>query len=309
MSVCSGAFGVAGLTSMVLLAAPSIARAQDQDTTPPPSVTTRVWVNGQEVPSDQMPFLMTRRARLGVSVNMRAKETDSIGAYLLSVTPNGPASRAGLRSGDIIVRLDGKSLTSGPSTANAEQSMPGLKLIELAAKLPPIDTIAIEYRRGTERRTTQLITSDEPGLSFRFGEDGPTGSGVSGEQERPWPRMMLPRQPMEGMRFASPSRMPGDLADLELAPINPDLGRYFGVTEGVLVIDVPEESRLNLKGGDVVLSIDGRPVTSPGHLLRILQSYESGEELKLEIMRMKKRETVTGRIGFAEPRLGPAPPR
>jgi predicted metalloprotease with PDZ domain len=298
-----------GLGWALLLAVPSMARAQDPGAPPPPSVTTRLWINGHEVPPDQMQWIMPRRGRLGVSVNVRARETDSIGAYLLTVTPNGPAARAGLRSGDIIVRLDGKAVTGGPSTANAEQSVPGLKLIELAAKLPPADTIAVEYRRGAERRTTQLITSEEQGFAFRYGEDEPPGQGSTGELERNWAEMPLLRQPMGEMRFSAPFRMAGDLADLELAPINPDLGRYFGVTDGVLVIDVPEESRLNLKGGDVVLAVDGRQVTNPAHLLRILGSYESGEEIKLDIMRMKKRETVTGRIGYAEPRLGPAPPR
>ena len=43
------------------------------------------------------------------------------------------------------------------------------------------------------------------------------------------------------------------LEDLELAPLNRDLGRYFGTSEGILVINVPEESRLGLKAGDVVL--------------------------------------------------------
>lgn len=309
MSVCSGLPRTLGLGWALLLVVPSMARAQDPAATPPPSVTTRLWINGNEVPPDQMQWLMPRRGRLGVSVNVRAKETDSVGAYLLTVTPNGPAARAGLRSGDIIVRLDGKTLTGGRSTANAEQSVPGLKLIELAAKLPPADTIAVEYRRGAERRTTQLVTSEEQGFAFRYGEDGVPSAGMAPEPERGWSDVPLFRQPMGDMRFSGPFRMAGDLADLELAPINADLGRYFGVTEGVLVIDVPDESRLNLKGGDVVLSVDGRQVTNPAHLLRILGSYESGEEIKLDIMRMKKRETVTGRVGYADPHLGPATPR
>jgi len=295
---------------VLLLAIPASAGAQDPGSTPPPTTNTRLWVNGQEVPADQMQWLMPRRARLGVSVNMRARDTDTVGAYLLSVTPNGPAARAGLRSGDIIVRLDGKTLTGGPATANPDQSVPGLKLIELAAKLPPSDTVAVEYRRDKERRTTQLITGDEANFSFRFGEDEAPGATGRTELRRIRPDMVTRMPDHVGeMRFPLSYTFAGELADLELAPINADLGRYFGVTDGVLVIDVPEDSRLNLKGGDVVLSVDGREAGDPGHLLRILQSYEQGEEVKLEIVRMKKRETITGRMGQAEPRLGPAPPR
>jgi S1-C subfamily serine protease len=86
------------------------------------------------------------------------------------------------------------------------------------------------------------------------------------------------------------------LADLELAPMNADLGRYFGTSEGVLVISLPPDSPLGLRGGDVVLSVGGRPLAGPAQLLRILRSYGPGEEIRLEILRMKKRETVTGQL-------------
>ena len=56
---------------------------------------------------------MNRRARLGIKVNLQARDTDSLGAYVESVPPNGPAAKAGLRSGDLITKLDGKSVLAG----------------------------------------------------------------------------------------------------------------------------------------------------------------------------------------------------
>jgi S1-C subfamily serine protease len=88
----------------------------------------------------------------------------------------------------------------------------------------------------------------------------------------------------------------GPLMDLELAPINADLGQYFGTTEGVLVISVPKESTLGLKSGDVILAVDGRKPSGPASLHRILRSYESGDSFKLEILRNKSRMTVTGKL-------------
>jgi S1-C subfamily serine protease len=64
----------------------------------------------------------------------------------------------------------------------------------------------------------------------------------------------------------------------------------------VLVIRAPSDSKLRLKGGDVVLSVDGREVATPAHLIRVLRSYEPGESFRLELLRMKKRETVQGTI-------------
>jgi predicted metalloprotease with PDZ domain len=297
-------------TCGILATAAPAARAQNDSV----SGSVRVWVNGDELPQDRLSFFTTRRARLGISVNMRARATDSVGAYVNSVTPGGPAAQAGIRSGDLILRLDGQSLLGGPAPGVEGQSGPGLKLVELAARLEPGDTIAVEYRRGPERRTTRLVTGDEPVVVYGFDSLnnplGPQGGAQLAELERRQmgmmaaPGMTLNRMPMGGgFRFSF------GLADVELAPVNPDLGRYFGVTEGVLVIDVPDSSTLNLKPGDVVLAVAGRQTNNPGQLLRILQSYETGEDIRFDVMRMKKKMTIVGRLASDReyPRRAPPP--
>jgi S1-C subfamily serine protease len=246
-----------------------------------------------------MQFVMSRRARLGLKVNLRARDTDSVGAYVDAVTPNGPAAKAGIRSGDIVTKVDGKSVLAGRQAEvdGQRESLPGLRLIELAAELEPNDTIAVELRRGKEKRTVTVVTADEPTVMFRGRPGGrefafryrPDGSG----------RMSLPFDgDFEGRLGGAAAFLYGSpLAELELAPLNPDLGQYFGATSGVLVISVPKESELGLKGGDVVLTVDGRKPEGPSHLLRILRSYEEGETFKVEVLRNRKRETVTGRLG------------
>lgn len=246
-------------------------------------------------PERLMQFVMNRRARLGLKVNLRARTTDSIGAYVDAVTPNGPAAKAGLQSGDVITKVDGKSvLAGGQAEATSDrESLPGLRLIELAARLEPNDTVPVEFRRGKERKTVSVVTAEEPDILFRA---GPGGRGFAFRSIGPeGPRRMV----MDDLeREVTPPFLHGSpLADLELAPLNPDLGRYFGATEGVLVISVPKESELALKGGDVVLAVDGRKPASPSHFMRILRSYERGETFKIEVLRNGKRETVTGRVG------------
>jgi hypothetical protein len=44
--------------------------------------------------------------------------------------------------------------------------------------------------------------------------------------------------------------------------------------------------------GDVIQSIDGREPKDVRHAMRILSSYQSGETLKLGIMRDKKKRTI-----------------
>jgi S1-C subfamily serine protease len=244
-------------------------------------------------------FVMNRRARLGLKVNLRARATDSIGAYVDAVTPNGPAAQAGIQTGDIITKIDGKSVLAGgrAEAPRERESLPGLRLIELAARLEPKDTVPVEFRRGKERKTVSVITADEPDILLR-GEPGGRAFAFRVGPEGPGRPMILPSdEEIEG-RMGGPAflyRSP--LADLELAPLNPDLGRYFGATEGILVISAPATSELGLRGGDVVLAVDGRKPATPSHLLRIMRSYERGESFRLDILRNGKRETVTGRVG------------
>jgi S1-C subfamily serine protease len=267
----------------------------------------RVWVNDEDM-TPRLEALMQRRARLGISVTLTKQDTDSIGAHVQSVTPGGPAAKAGIRSGDLITRLDGKSILGAASRpVDEEESLPGVRLIELAAKLEPGDTIPVEYSRNGQRRTVSLVTGDEPLWAV---EEGP-GSGPTWEFRVPGLRMeRLPQTGLmplpEGRGRVEIRRGPGQaqgvffmtdaLGDLELAPLNADLGSYFGTTDGVLVIRVPEGSALGLKGGDVILTVDGRKPSSPASLMRILRSYEGDETIKLEIIRQKKRETVTGKL-------------
>src|SRR5690349_5539268 len=82
-----------------LVAAPALAQERTR-------VGGRVTMTPDRV--DQVQILTTRRARLGITINLLASSTDSIGALIVGVTPNGPAARAGLRSGDIIVRFNGR---------------------------------------------------------------------------------------------------------------------------------------------------------------------------------------------------------
>jgi hypothetical protein len=252
-------------------------------------------------PDRLMRIVMNRRARLGIKVNLQARDTDSLGAYVESVTPNGPAAAAGIRSGDVITKVDGKSVLSGGSTPDdreARQSLPGLRLIELAARLEPADTVPIEFLRGKDRRTVSVVTEDEPDMVMA-GPGGGRPFVMRFRGDGPHDDARLPvgdfMEMGPGERFEFLAHSP--LGDLELAPLNPDLGQYFGTTEGVLVIRAPKDGTLGLKGGDVVQAVDGRKPSGPSHLLRILRSYDRGESFKLDVLRNRKRETVTARLG------------
>lgn len=274
-----------------LVAAAPLAAQQDSDKKQDRNQEkkeTRVFVRTQ--PGAWMASV-TNRGRLGVIVNVRPRSTDSLGAYIEAVTPGGPADQAGIRSGDIVVRLDGKSVLSGGRAEPAE-SAPGLRLVELAAKLEPHDTVKVEYRRDGKTRTATVVTDQDPW--FAVTRTIPDRQMVRDLVPSRWDPADVRNFTIRSDRLGALINSP--LADLELAPLNPDLGQYFGTSEGVLVISVPDSSELGLRAGDVILSVDGRKPTSPAHLMRILRSYNSDEHFKLDVLRSHHRQTITGQL-------------
>ncbi len=83
---------------------------------------------------------------------------------------------------------------------------------------------------------------------------------------------------------------------LELAELNPGLAEYFSSDEGLLVLDVEEDSTLGLLPGDVILAIDGREVEDQGDVRRILGSYEDEDPVSFTVVRKGGEITVEGTI-------------
>lgn len=244
--------------------------------------------------------LTDNRGRIGVIVDTRADATkDKVGARIEAITPDGPADKAGLKVGDIITRFNATSL-AGASAEEDEDSGPGMKLIELARKLEPGDTVQIEYRRGTDNRKATLVAEDLSGFGWTGRMDMPEMGGM---MENMMPKMRV--GPGDAFTFAFGSPWGG----IDMVRLNPDLGDYFGTREGVLVVRAPEDSSLALKGGDVILSIGGRKPTSPEQAMRILRSYDTGETVTMDVLRKQKHVTVTWKVADQEERMFKRAPR
>ena len=224
------------------------------------------------------------RARIGVMVDVKSDAAaDKIGARIQSVIPDGPAAEAGLEAGDIITRFNGTSLAG--LAEDDGMSGPGQRLIELAHELDPGDEVDIEYRRGDDTRTV-TVTADRIGGVFSFRSPGWNFSFGPHMRIDPDVRLHLDRIPEMNMFFG------GGMAGLDLAELNEDLADYFGTDKGALVMKAPRDSTMALKGGDVIVAIDGRSVESPSHALRILRSYNAGETATIDIMRRKQRMSI-----------------
>lgn len=223
---------------------------------------------------------ITSRPRLGVSVDItRSRPTDSIGAYIETVTPGSPAEKAGIQPGDVITKIDGR-----PVVSPGDPRSPGLRLIRLATRLDPNVTVPVELRRGNARKKVSVVTAPEVALVLQ---------GMSSDSTGKWTFRIQPGDSED----AGPKRffmfITSPWAELETASLNSDLGEYFGTKDGVLVVSAPSDSKLGLKGGDVVLAVDGKKPTDPGHFMRMVQDRKENEPVKLSVLRHKKRISIT----------------
>ncbi|HZD51447.1 MAG TPA: PDZ domain-containing protein [Woeseiaceae bacterium] len=231
------------------------------------------------------------RPVLGVTIGAGEDNGPVEGVVIRGVTPGSAAEEAGLRAGDVLTGVNDESLGADtPAEANE-------KLLDFMRGIEPGDQLEVEYLRDGKSDTVEL--EPRPAPSFAFGWQGPVAPPAPPAPPAPWARWAFYTTTGWG--------------DMELVALTEELGRYFGTDKGLLVVRAPGDPSLKLRDGDVIQSIDGREPTSVSHALRILGSYQSGETLEIEIMRDKKRETVSvempdGRQGFIRRRDGPPAP-
>jgi S1-C subfamily serine protease len=229
------------------------------------------------------------RPRMGVILESEDDAAiDSIGARIQAVTPAGPADEAGIEAGDIVLRVDGEPL--GRRGRRGER--PGVKLARLVREHDEGDTLRVEYRRGNETRSATVALRQLEPDAYAFGWSSDSNMVSTFGLPRIEIDRVMPRVDVGPMRIHLPLRW----LDMELATLDAGLGAYFGTSDGLLVVRAPSEASLNLQSGDVILSIDGRPPTSASHALRIMRSYDPGETMKIEIMRSKRRMTITAMV-------------
>jgi serine protease Do len=188
------------------------------------------------------------------------------GELITSVTPGGPAARAGLEQGDVVVSVAGQPVT------------PDQTLAYLVSQQPIGSRIPLEVLRNGQRRTLQVQIAERPTeqeLARLNGIDTEEG-GAAGE---------------------APAEVPG-AADarsslgMTLQALTPDLARRGGIrgdVSGVVVTDLDPNSDAAQKGlrpGDIIVSLDRRPTPNPGAVNQAVQAARTaGRNRVLAVVR------------------------
>lgn len=208
------------------------------------------------------PMLEPGRSILGVQVE---RPSAGPGARVREVSPGGPAAEAGIQSGDVIVAINGKTLTGAE---------PWRQVLELMRDVKPDSRVSVRVMRNGKPQDFMVTARGNPALFAGVHVDMPKLPD-------------LPNLPdLQGMQGAFMFHRP--LMDLELVTLTPGLGSYFGTDKGVLVVRAPADGALKLQDGDVILAIDGRQPSSGSHATRILGSYQPGEKITLRVLRQHK---------------------
>jgi serine protease Do len=221
---------------------------------------------------DLLPQLRTGKITRGmIGVTVMAVDRDALeefglkerrGAVVGSVSSGGPASKAGIEPGDVILEVNGKPVKDRD------------ELVRTIVNLKPGTTVPVKVLRAKEERTLN-VTIGELDLEAE-------GNQMSDESE----------EESAGAGFGI------SLGNLTAERAR-RLGIPAG-TSGALIVDVDptgSAARSNLRPGDVILEVNRVPVSSAAEASRELQKVREGGTAFFLIWRNNQEIFVTVRKG------------
>jgi serine protease Do len=219
------------------------------------------------------------------------------GVELKSIDNDGPAAKAGIKEGDVVLEYNGQRVEG------TEQ------FVRLVRETPPGRQVRLLISRDGNTQTVTLETGTRVSHFVATGEGFhvdvpippvPPVPPMLPDAERWW-RGMTPDLPSGNMAWRS-----GALG-IESESLSPQLAQFFGVKEGVLVRSVNKNSpaeKAGIKAGDVIVKIGGSTVQSPRDISRELRSARGKGDISITLVRNQKEMTVT--VPLQEPSGGRA---
>jgi hypothetical protein len=229
----------------------------------------------------------------GLGIVMAANAA-STGVKIAAVTPDSPAMKAGIRSGDVVLQVNGKAIPgNGNDAVESARKMIG--------ELKKGQVVKLRYARQGKTYDASIAADDiqrvlafrredfprmhpgehwkhediehllPPGMDVEIQRIGPRGDCGKGKKDCGMPMMY------EAFRWQG----------LNLASIDSGLGRYFGTQKGVLVLSSGDDMK-GLQSGDVIQKVGGAAVESPRDVMRALRDKEAGSKIAFEVLRDKR---------------------
>ena len=215
----------------------------------------------------------------GSSIGITVHDTDA-GVVVQRVREESPASRAGVREGDVVTDFDG------------ERARSAAQFTRLVRETPPGRTVKIVVQREGASQTLDIAPETRDPDDIRF-------PNLTREMERHL--QALPRAFNFDFDFEARGFVPFSQRRLgvTVTSLSDQLAAYFGVKQGVLVSEVSAGSAgeaAGIKAGDVILTVKGQTVSDPADVVRELREAESGTSVDIRVMRDRKEVTLTAKI-------------
>ena len=213
-----------------------------------------------------------------LGVGMQEVAGDHGGVGITVVEQDSPAEKAGLKTGDVILRYNG-------------QRVEGIEqFARMVRETPAGREVKIDITRGGAPQTLTVRVAQRKRQKLEWSDGAPM------PQTFPFD-IHLPDVPRTFMTLRSAA------LGVEAEAVDGQLAQYFGVKEGVLVRSVVKGStaeKAGIRAGDVITKIDEAHVASPADISGQLRTLR-GKSAALLLMRDHKELTVTVTIGDDDP--------
>lgn len=227
------------------------------------------------------------------------KTTSSPGVLIQDVSAGGPAEKAGIKKGDVVVEFDGERVRSVRQfTRLVQETPPGRQVPAAVMRNGQRVNITVEPRAANPVR----LLGEVDGRVLRD-----FGGALPAPPHPPAPPA-APRSPAPPAPPPPPPAFPdfenfiwrsdGALG-LTVTSLSSQLADYFGARGGVLVTGVRDNSAAQaagFKAGDVVTALNGQQVSDPSDLRQRTERLRDGDEFTADVMRDKKAMTLKGKI-------------
>ena len=211
-----------------------------------------------KVVSQLQEFGETRRGWLGVRIQevdkglAEAMGLDKVAGALVSDVPEGPAAKAGIKSGDVILSFDGKDVKNTRS------------LVKAVGAAEVGKTVRVVVFRDGKTKTLKVVL------------------GRREDAERP---AVVPASAKADTKEA-------EALGLKMTPLTADIRESLGLDKdanGVAVVAVDENSKAfekGLRSGDLIAEVGQKPVSSPEDVTKAFRAArEAGRKSVLLLVR------------------------
>ena len=198
------------------------------------------------------------------------------GELLSGVNPGGPAAKAGLKSGDVVTRVNGQAVT------------PDLTLSYLVSNVQPGSTAKLDILRGGRPSSVNVTVTARPSAevlaSTLNGGDDSGGFGTKNGGSN------------DDGDDSSTTVTPGATGGIGLGvqPLTPGIARAVGVdatVQGVVIgsVDASSSAAGTLQRGDVVTAVNGMPVRTAADVSRIVAEAKAAGRPQVLLLIQRQR--------------------